>query len=60
LTVPLSKIHELEEGALMPVIDSVDLNEKNHYWHKEIQECSIYLLNLDDKEYTFDYVMQFD
>jgi len=44
----------------MPVIDSVDLNEKNHYWHKEIQECLIYLLNLDDKEYTFDYVMQFD
>jgi len=37
LTVPLSKIRELEESALMPVTDSLDLNGKKiHYWHKDI------------------------
>jgi hypothetical protein len=61
LTVPLSKICELEEGALMPVTASLDLNGKKiHYWHKDIEQCFIHRLNLDGKEYTFDYFMQFD
>jgi len=61
LTVPLSKIRELEEGALMPVTDSLDLNGKKiHYWHKDIKQCLIHCLNLDGKEDTFDYFMQFD
>jgi hypothetical protein len=55
LTFPISKIRELEEGALMPVTDSLDLNGKKiHYWYKD------HRLNLDGKEYTFDYFMQFD
>jgi hypothetical protein len=61
LTVPLSKICELEEGALMPVTASLDLNGKKiHYWHKDIEQCFIHRLNLDGKEYTFDYFLQFD
>ena len=45
----------------MPVTDSLDLNGKKiHYWHKDIKQCLIHCLNLDGKEDTFDYFMQFD
>jgi hypothetical protein len=61
LTVPLSKIRELEEGALMPTTCSVDLNgEKINYWCKDIQEAVTHHLQLDGRAYSYDYFTDFD
>jgi hypothetical protein len=61
LTVPLSKIRELEEGALMPTTHSVELKgKKNTFWYKDIQEAVTHCLNLDSKAYTYDYFTHFD
>ena len=61
LTVPLSKIRELEEGALMPTTSSVNVNGKKiHYWYKDIKEAVSHRLNLDGVAYSYGYFTRFD
>jgi hypothetical protein len=61
LTVPLSKIRELEEGALMPTTCSVDLGGKKiNYWYKDVEEALTHRLHLDGKAFSYDYFTRFD
>ncbi len=59
--MPLSKIRELEEGALMPTTSSVNVNGKKiHYWYKDIKEAVSHRLNLDGVAYSYGYFTRFD
>jgi hypothetical protein len=61
LTVPEQKLRELEEGVMLPIMDSVEIERKKiYFWYKNPKDVVLHRLNLDMKQYGDAFFMQFD
>jgi len=57
--VPEQKLRELEEGTLLPITDSVDIDGKKiFFWYKKLDEVVMHHLSLDIQQRTWRYFTQ--
>lgn len=59
--MPEQKLRELEEGTLLPITDSVDIDGKKiFFWYKKLDEVVMHRLSLDIQQQTWRYFTQYD